>query len=258
MKFLPRLRAVFRKETLDREMSEEMRLHLELQVKANLAAGMSPDEARFAAHRQFGHVEGIKEQARDQRGLPWLEHVLQDFVYGFRLLRKSPGFTAITVLTLALGIGATAAIFTVVNSVILQPLPYRDPARVVALGESFKGQTPIPNSSRVTFREWQAQATLFESMGTSAAWPRTFTGMGLPIRIYGCRVSSGYFSTLGVQPIIGRNFQPEEFTEGKGHVLLLNYRLWISSFNRRPDIIGQQVRIDDEPYTIIGVMPPNF
>ncbi len=258
MKLLRRLRAFFRKDTLDREMSEEMRHHLELQVKANLAAGMSPDEARFAAQREFGHVEGIKEQVREQRGLPWLEHMLQDFGYGFRLLRKSPGFTAITVLTLALGIGATAAIFTVVNSVILQPLPYRDSVRVVGLGESFKGQPSNNGAWRVTFREWKAQATLFESLGAAAGWPRTFTGLGLPIRIYGWRVTAGYFPTLGVQPVLGRNFRPEEFVAGKGNVLILNHRLWVSSFDRRPDIIGQQVRIDDQPFTVVGVMPPNL
>ncbi len=258
MKLLRKLLALFRKEKLDREMAEEMRHHLELAAQENLARGLPAADAAPAAQRSFGHIEGYKEEIREQRGLPWLEHILQDFGYGFRLLRKSPGFTAVTVLTLALGIGATAAIFTVVNSVILQPLPYRDSARVVGLGESFKGQPPNNGAWRVSFREWKEQATSFETIGAAGGWPRTFTGLGLPIRIYGWRVTAGYFPTLGVQPVLGRNFRPEEFVAGKGNVLILNHRLWVSSFDRRPDIIGQQVRIDDQPYTIIGVMPPNL
>ena len=258
MKLFKKIRALFRKDTLDQEMSEEMRHHLELETKANLAAGMNPDEARHSAARSFGHLEGIKEQAREQRGLPWLEHLLQDFGYGFRLLRKSPGFTAITVLTLALGIGATAAIFTVVNSVILQPLPYRDSGRLASLRESFKGQPSIQFVSRVTFREWKDQATLFENMATARGWSRTMIGFGPPQRMYAWRVSVNYFATLGVQPVLGRTFQPEEAIEGKGDVLIISHRLWLGRFNARPDIIGQQVTIDEHSFTIIGVMPANF
>jgi len=210
MKLLKKFRALFRKEKLDGEMSEEMRHHLELQTRANLAQGMKPDEAHYAALRSFGHVEGIKERVREQRGLPLLENTLQDFGYGLRLLRKSPGFTAITVLTLALGIGATAAIFTVVNSVILQPLPYRDSGRLAALQESFESQPPIPSVSRVTFRAWKNQATSFDSIATAYMWPRTISGFGPPMRMYGWRVSVNYFPTLGVQPVLGRTFQPEK------------------------------------------------
>ena len=258
MKLFKKLRALFRKETLDREMSEEMRGHVELETRANLANGMPPDEAHHAALRSFGHVEGIKEQSREQRGLPWLEHLLQDFGYGLRILRKSPGFTAITVLTLAFGIGATAAIFTVVNSVILQPLPYRDSGRLASLRESFKGQPSIQFVSRVTFREWKDEATLFESMATTRGWSRTMIGFGPPQRMYAWRVSANYFSTLGVQPVLGRTFQPEEAIEGKDTVLVISHRLWLGRFNARPDIIGQQVTIDEHVFTIIGVLPANF
>jgi putative ABC transport system permease protein len=258
MKLFKKLRALFLKNSLDREMSEEMRHHLELEAQENLALGLSHDEARFAAQRHFGHVEGIKEQVREQRGLPWLEHILQDFGYGFRLLRKSPGFTAITVVTLALGIGATAAIFTVVNSVILEPLPYRDSGRLASLRESFKGQPSIQFVSRVTFREWKDQATSFESMATTRGWSRTMIGFGPPQRMYAWRVSVNYFSTLGIQPVLGRTFQPEEGIAGKDDVLIISHRLWLGRFNARPDIIGQQVTIDEHSFTIIGVLPANF
>jgi putative ABC transport system permease protein len=251
------LKAVFLKDSMDRDMAEQMQHHLDLMTEENARSGMKPADARNAALRKFGGIEQIKEQARDQRGLPLLENALQDFSYGFRVLRKSPGFTMITVLTLALGIGATAAIFTIVNSVILQPLPYHDSGRLASLRESFKGQPSI-NPSRVTFREWKDQVTLFDSVATAYTWSRTMIGFGPPVRMYAWRVSVNYFSTLGVQPVLGRTFRPEEAIEGRGDVLIISHRLWLGRFNARPDIIGQQVIVDEHSFTIIGVMPANF
>ena len=257
-RLLRRMRVVIWKREADAEMTEQIRHHLELQAADYLARGLSPDEARAAAQRSFGHVEGIKEEIREQRGLPLLETVVQDFGYGFRILRKSPGFTAITVLTLALGIGATTAIFTIVNSVILQPLPYRQADRVLALREVFRPKSAETSASRVSFRFWKEQLTSFESLATAAGWARTITGLGEPVRLYGWRVSPNYFTTLGIQPILGRVFTPDESIEGKGDVILISHRLWLGRFNGRADIIGQQVRIDDQSYTIVGVLPKNF
>ena len=252
------MRAFVRRGKIDQEMSEEVRAHLRMQADTHIAAGVEPGEAQYRAQREFGHVEGVKETCRDQRRLPLLETIVQDLGYGFRILRKSPGFTAITVLTLALGIGATTAIFTVVNSVILQPLAYRDSSRLGSLREIYRSQAQDTLVSRVSFQEWKDQLTSYESLATAAAWPRTITGLGEPVRLYAWRVSPNYFSTLGVQPILGRTFRPEESTDGKGDVILLSHRLWLGRFGGRPDIIGQPIRIDERPFTIIGVLPKNF
>ncbi len=255
-----RLRNFFFRDRIDAEMSDEMRHHLDLQTAEHIAAGLSPSAARFAALRQFGHVEGIKETARDQRGLRWLGNIFQDLRYGARMLRKNPGFTTVTVLTLALGIGATAAIFTVVNSVVLQPLPYHNSGELLALRETFKSQPPhrFIGASRITLREWLTQSTSFASIATATNWPRTITDQGAPVRYYAWRVSPNFFSTLGVQPILGRAFRPDENIAGHSEVLVISHRLWRGRFNGRSDIIGLQVHIDDQPYTIIGVLPKDF
>jgi putative ABC transport system permease protein len=243
----------------ERKLDSELQFHLEQQIKNNVAAGMKPDEARRAATIEFGGLEQIKEQCRDERSMLWIEQTWQDFRYACRQLARSPGFTAIALLTLALGIGATTAIFSVVNSVLLKPLPYRNSERVVNVRE-----TRLPKLSELpvapaNFRDWSSQATdVFESIYAEARAGMNLTGSGEPIRVGVGRVSRQFFEALGESAMLGRVFGAEEDAPGRNNVVVLNHGFWLRQFGGRPDILGASIQLSGQPYTVIGIMPPNF
>src|SRR5438034_10186237 len=210
-----RFRALCRKRQLEADMDEEMRAHIEMRTRENIEAGMSADEARYAAMRQFGWVDNIKETCREQRGVTWLEHLIQDLRYGARMLRKNPGFTAVAVLTLALGIGANTAIFSIINGVLLKPLPYEEPDRLVTLWER-SPQRGIEQDrvSGPNYLDWRAQNTVLSDMAVSPGWEGS-ERFNLVLRDTTAKVCASYtsaslFTTLGTRPLLGRTFLPEE------------------------------------------------
>ena len=248
-------RALFQKPKLDAQMDEEMRSHIEMRTRENIQAGMNPTEARYAALRQFGWAESIKETCREQRGGRWLEFIAQDVRFGARMLRKNPGFTAVAVLTLALCIGANTAIFSFVNAILIRPLPFKDPERLVVVYEnqpgngSFKAHVGAP-----VLAEWRKQSTSFEGLGAQTSCLLTLTEGALSETLSGSRLSANLLGLLGVRPILGRGFLPEEEVHGNHHVALLSYELWQSRFGGQTNVIGQTIQINSEPATIVGVM----
>jgi predicted permease len=257
MNILRRLLARQRTRELERRMDEEMRFHLEMQSRENLEAGMSPEEARRAAVLSFGGVEQVKEICRDQRRLGLLEDLVQDLRQGARLLRRSPGFAGAAVLTLALGIGACTAIFSIVNGVLLRPLPFAEPARVVALKETLLGRSQDFRVSSGKFHDWQEQVQSFESIAAITGGGHTLSGVGEPVRLTGLRITINALSILGVKPLLGRDFLPEEVPavrdlESFG---ILGYGAWQRLFGGRFDVVGQVVQLSGRAVTIVGVLP---
>jgi predicted permease len=267
-KFFRIVRALGRGRKLDAEMDEEMRLHVELRTQANMEAGMNAEEARFAALRQFGWVESIKENCRDQRGVSWIENLVQDVAYGARILRKNPGFTAVAVLTLALGIGATTTVFSVVKGVLLKPLNYPQSERIVHLWEIDPEQgMSRANTSPANFLDWRRENTVFEAIAFSAEnngnLTRSFvlTGDGMAERLRGRFVPTNFFRVFGVEPLLGRSFLPEEEERGAHRVIVLSHRLWQDRFGGDPAILGKSITLENQgrnAWTVIGVMPPGF
>jgi predicted permease len=259
--FFHRLRAVFFKGRLERELQEEIRSHLDMQTEENLRQGMSPAEARSAALRQFGGVEQVKETYRDRRGLPLVETSLQDLRYALRMLHKSLGFTAVAVVTLALGIGANTAIFTVVDAALLRGLPYQDPDRLVQVWETRRvGEIKQLDASYPDYLDWGQQSEVIEGICGYTEWDGSFTltGRTEPERIEGARVTASFFSVLGVAPILGRTFLPDEDRPLAERSVILSYSLWQRRFGADPRIIGQSLILDGSDYTVLGVLPRSF
>lgn len=259
--WLHRLLGLFQKKSRDAEMAEEIQQHLDLLTGRNIAAGMSASEARNTALRQFGGVEQIKETAREQRIWMWADEFLRDMRFGARMLAKTPGFTAVAILTLALGIGANAAIFSVIDSVLLKPLPYQNADRLVVLREHVRQSGYEHDQEAVTpgdFSDWSKRNTAFAGMAGIA--PRSFdlTGAGQPVQIDGEAVSANLFALLQVEPLIGRAFHPEEDQHGTGRVAILGYGLWATRFASDPQVVGRSILLDGSNYLVIGVMPKNF
>jgi predicted permease len=253
-----RLAALFRKRELDAEMDEELRSHIELRTQANIEAGMNPEEARFAALRQFGWTESIKEDCRDQRGVSWLESLVQDIRYGARQLRKNPGFTAVAVLTLALGIGANTAIFSFVNAVLLRPLPFKNPERLVMVFENNPERGSRKNAvGAPVLGEWRSRSQSFEGLAACESDDSILTGGGQPETLPTASLSANIFTLLGVKPLLGRGFLPEEETFGNHHVAILSYELWQRRFGGDTKVVGQSITLNSESCEIIGVMPPH-
>jgi len=248
-------RTLLRGRAEERELDSELKLHLEYQIAQNIASGMSPTEARRAALLDFGGVEQMKEDCRDMRKANWIEDLVQDLRYGLRVLAQSPGFTAVAVLTLALGIGANAAIFSVVDAVLLKPLPFRLPDQVVALWEteSAPGNFPLNGED---YLDWRAGNTTFADM-TLYSWPQS-ANVSAKEAAEGAtltRVQANFFTLLGVQPQIGRTFAPDEDKNGGAHVAVLSDAFWKKQFGGAKDIVGASFHINGEAYAVIGVMP---
>ncbi|HEX8456335.1 MAG TPA: ABC transporter permease [Pyrinomonadaceae bacterium] len=252
-----RLRALFRRKQMERELDEELRFHLERETEENQRRGMTWEEARSRARVSFGRIERIKEQCREVRGVGFAETFLQDLRYGVRMLAKHRAFTFVAVLTLALGIGANTAIFSVVNAVLLRPLPYRDPDKIVYLWERLpqggEGSVSVPN-----LRDWQTQNDVFEQIAAYEQGNFSLMGSELPERSAGASVTANFFDVLGVQPQRGRTFAPGEDAAGKHRVIVLSDQLWQRNFGADPAVVNRDVLIGGENYTVVGIMPPGF
>jgi predicted permease len=240
------------------ELDEEVRSHLEMATRERADRGLEAKEAEREARREFGNVELVKEVTRDVWGWGWLRDVADDVRYGLRMLWKNPGFTAVAVLTLALGIGANTAIFTVANAVLLSPLPYAHAPRLVLVKEVLPHVGPQAISvSGPDIAQIQKLNHVFEKVGGFRVWTYEFSGKGEPQRVTADRISSDLFDVLGVQPAVGRVFTAEE--ELVGHpVVILSYGLWQRGFGGESGVLGQTVNLDRKPYTIVGVMPQSF
>jgi len=238
-------------------MDDELRFHLEKQIEENVARGMSEEEARYAALRQFGNVGEVKEECRDSWGVRFVSEVAQDLRYALRQLRRNPGFTIVAILTLALGIGANTAIFSVVNGVLLNPLPYPQPNRLVAL-YSRTAQFSNASISYPNFLDWVRDNRSFSAMAAYRPDNFSLTGMGEPERVPIDMISAPFFSILGVKPVLGRSFTPEEDQAGAAPVVLISGGLWKRKFGSSPDVLGKVLTLNSRAYTIVGVIPPSF
>jgi putative ABC transport system permease protein len=258
--FASRVRGLFWKNRLDHDLDEELRTHLSMLFEENLRRGMTVEEARNAAKRSFGGVTQTKEAYRDQRGVPIVETFIQDARYGARMLRRNPGFTAVAIITLALCIGANTAIFSVVSGILLRPLPYPEPDRLVRVMQSYsqKGLSPW-NMSQMNFAAYREQSRSFETLAAiSIGGGANLTGVGEPERIQLTRVTADFFKVFEVGPLLGRTFRPEEETAGKNAVCVLSYSFWQRRFAGDAQAIGTTLLLNDVATEIIGVMPEGF
>src|SRR5262245_54769238 len=224
-KLKTRLRALLRKSEIERELDEELRYHIEQKTEQNIRLGMKPEEARRAAQKAFGGVEQAKERSRDARGVRWIEDLWQDLRYGARMSAKKPGFTLIAVITLALGVGANTAIFSVVNAVLINPLPYPGGDRLMTIYASHDLPPGMLRTHTVTpadFVAWRAQQKSFGEMFAFTGSYARLTGAKEPAFIPGFAVTSRFFETLGVKPVLGRGFLPEEEVPGRPKVVVIS------------------------------------
>jgi putative ABC transport system permease protein len=252
-----RLQALLQREKVEHDIDEELRCHLEILIEENRKKGMTPEEARLEAMKSFGNIGRIKDQARDVRGGGMIEVLLQDIRYGFRIMVKSPGFTIIALLALALGIGANTAIFSVVNGILIRPLPYHDPEKIITIWEPSRDGHTL-GLTDLEFFDIRQHNQVFEEVAAYATGATNLTGVGEPERIFGTWVSSGFFPVLGVQPMLGRTFTAEEDTPQPAPVVVVSYGLWQRRFGSNPNIIGQKISLNGISRTIIGVMPRIF
>jgi putative ABC transport system permease protein len=259
-KLKARLHSLLRKSNVERELDEELRHHLEQQTEQNIRLGMSPEEARYAARKAFGGMEQAKEKSRDARGVRRLEDTWRDLCYGARMLRRNPGFTTVAILSLALGIGANTAIFSVLYAVLLRPLPYRDSNHLVTIFSRGMDDPKEPFSLD-DFAILKSQSQSFEAMTVfykNTGFSRVnLTGQEEPEVVQGGFVSADFFPLLGIAPQMGRFFTPEEETQ-RNRVVILSQGLWNRRFGGAPGVIGRMLRIDGADFQVIGVMPATF
>jgi len=252
-----RIRSLFRYRRVEAELDEELLFHAEQQRDKYVKSGMTLDEAARLVRLEFGGIDQVKEDCREARGVQPMETLLKDVLYALRTLRKTPGFTCVALLTLGLGIGVNTAIFSIVDGVLLRPLPYKDPSRLIALNETTPKVGTI-SVSYLDFQDWRAQSHSFSDMAVVSSVGFNLAGVDQPEHINGEAVSPNYLSMLGVRPVLGRDFDASEGNAGTAPVVLLSYQLWQSKFGGASKALGRTISLGDRGFTIIGVLPPDF
>ncbi len=254
-----RLRSLFRHNTVEAEMNDELRFHFEQQVQKLMRSGISREEATRQARLKFGGEEKVREECREARGVRSVEMLLLDLHYGARMLLKQPSFTVVAVLTLALGMGATTAIFSVVDAVLLHPLPFRDPSHLVVVWENFLTLNHPHNvAAPANFLDWENQNTVFEGMTAMADTHANLTGSGDPQQIVVGNVTPGFLSVVGVSPFLGSGFNPDNWKQGNDNVVLLDYGFWKERLGGDPSIVGKAIELNGKPEIVVGVAPKDF
>jgi putative ABC transport system permease protein len=259
---IARWRALLRRDAVIEDIEEEMRAHIEMETQTNIERGMQPEEARASALRSFGNLGRVKELAYEIRGGGMMDTLWQDARFGLRMLAKNPGFTAVAVLTLALGIGANTAIFSVVNGVLLRPLPYPKPQQLAIVwsnrpqlqARTGLGESPV---AAADFVDWRSQNQSFAEMAALHSQAVNLTGAGEPELLGGVRASASLFPLLGVEAAFGRTFLPAEDQPGS-RVVLISHGLWQRRFGADPNVIGSTLTLNNEAHTVVGILPPDF
>ncbi len=250
-----RLWALVRKRRLDHELDGEVRAHLELFEREAIANGMSPEEARRLARIRFGGVEQMKEEHRDRRSVRWIETLLRDFRYGLASLVRNPGFAIVAIAVLALGIGANTAMFSIVDAVLLKPLPFPEPDRIVRLWEA-----PRPDARNATstpdFQDWRRLNNAFEAMAAEMSRAVALTGEGEPVRLDAALVTAEYFQVYGATALLGRTFAAGDDQPGADPTVVLSYAVWQNQFGGDPGILERRPIFEGEPHQVIGILPP--
>jgi predicted permease len=254
-----RLRVLFQKHKLDAEMDEEMRSHIEMRTQANIAAGMGAEEALRDARRRFGWGESIKEECRDQRGVRWVEDVIQDIRYGLRGMRGDAGASLFVIVIAGLGIGGASTVFNLVNALVLRPLPFHDAGRLVWIGNGENARTQAEH-----YADLQEQNQSFTDLAGWFAYygkgDRELTGAGEPERLTSVPVTGNFFAVLGVEPAIGRSFTKEECQGNYSTppAILLSHSFWRRRFASDPGVVGRKLTLDNDPAVVVGVLPASF
>ncbi|MCA1657976.1 MAG: ABC transporter permease, partial [Verrucomicrobiaceae bacterium] len=251
------LRNATRKDQMDRELTEEVSSYVELLMEKKMKEGLNETDARRAALVDLGGAEQVKEQVREIRMGHFLETRLQDLRYAFRTLRKAPVFSLTVALVLALGIGSTALMFTIVNSVLLKGPPFPEADQLVMLWQDLPQEKRVSFSTR-EFTVWSQQSQLFENFAAMTGNGFTITGRGEPELAIGQQVTPSFFPTLRAKPALGRVFLDTEGKTGQDRVVILSHAFWREKFGMQSDVLGQSLTMNGKPYTIIGVMPDSF
>ncbi|HKG59361.1 MAG TPA: ABC transporter permease [Pyrinomonadaceae bacterium] len=255
--WLLRFKGLFLKDARERDLADELESHLQMHIDDNIRAGMSPQEARRVAVMKLGGVDQTKEAYRDRAGIPFLESAVQDLRFTLRQLRKNPAFAITATAMVALGIGASVAIFAFVDAALIKPLPYQDPSRLLFVTETTP-DIPRANLSYPDYLDWKKLNRVFESLEVYWPLPHTISTPAGMEMVDGAQVTASFFRTLGVGPLLGRDFHAGEDLPEAPRTLVLSYASWQKRFGGRQEIIGQPITLDEEPFIIIGVLPQNF
>jgi predicted permease len=253
------VRSIFRRREVERELDEELRFHLEARIQQEIDGGRTPDQARCAALRAMGGIEQRKEECRDMRHMNIVDNLVRDIHFAVRTLTRNPGFTLATLGALVVGIGANTAVFSVLNGVLLRPLPYADPDRLVMIFDSFQQQGMERGPASIAdFLDWKAHSRSFRRLDAIANQRYTLTGDGEAEQIPGLSVTASFFETLGVQPLLGRAFADGDDQPGRAQTVLIGERLWRRRYGSKSTIVGKEISMNGRQFTVIGVMPDDF